>query len=702
MTLPSDTSIWTQAQYQSATASQIAALNAAQVKTLIHPNWLTAAAFAAIPASAISNLTAAAFAGLDSAHLAALTATQVAALTAAQFKSLSAAQVAALSGATLSKLSSTQLLSLSTTQLAGISGAGASGLTAAQVTLLGQNVASLSAAAISGLTVATVSQLGAAQLAALSKTQISALSPTQIAVLSAAQVTALTENQLQTFGKYIQFLNKTALVGLSQTDVLAVYTQLSAAQKAALPPAQAVSIALATNNTASLVASMSTNGALKQVQQVIASGQSLFSYQGVLAVLDGIESAIPASGLTSAQFSDLHLLATAVSAVDGNSSYLATILNAFVNGNADNATWTGGASKSTALGNLGIGSSVTKVDELSDKWFLGSDTPTWTTSTTYTAKVGSLFGAAGVSSTDPVQGSIDDCYLVAAAIETALVSPSTIQSMFTDNGNGTYGVRMYAPNGSVTYITVNNALPANGVSGTVSGAQWVSLLEKAYVQYNAEFAGATNAYSAIDGGWAGGLSAITGDICINYMCNASGSKTSWDTTIKSTIINDLTAGDAVLFGSFLSDKDTHNSKVDLVSSHEFAVIGYDQATQEFILQNPWGAAGSASYNGTFEQSIDQLWGGLTGTTSSSGFIVGLPAKGSSTTSTTTASLPAKKSVGMIASAANQLAQAIVNPNIFSSSSASGTDSLNLANGLSPQFVPSITSHLAHAHAGFGR
>ena len=703
MNLPSDTSTWTQAQYQSAAAAQMSTLTAAQVKTLIHPDWLTAAAFAAIPANTVASMATGVIAGLDSTHLASLTAPQAAALTTAQLKALSSTQIAALSGAALSKLSSNQLLALSAAQLAGISSVGASGLTAVQVTTLGQSIASLSTAAISGLTITTVSQLAPGQLAGLSAAQIGALSAPQLGALGAAQVAAMSEGQLQVLGKKIQSLSNSALAGLSQADVLAVYTHLNDVQRAALPAALAASVVLASNKSASLIASLSTNGALKQVQQVIASGQSLFSYQSILAVLEGIASAIPASGLTSVHFNDLHLLANAVSAVDGSSSYLTTVLKAFVTGNADNATWTGGAIKGTALGNLGTGSSATKIHELIDKWFLGSDTPTWTTTTTYTAKVGSLFGASGVSSTDPVQGSIDDCYLVAAAIETALVTPSTIQSMFTDNGNGSYGVRMYAPDGSMTYITVNNALPASGFARTASGAQWVSLLEKAYVQYNAEFSGVANAYSSIDGGWAGGLSAITGDICVTYMCNASGSKTNWDTTIKSMIINDLKAGDAVLFGSFLSDKDAQNNKVDLVSSHEFAVIGYDQATSEFILQNPWGAAGSSSYNGIFEQSIDQLWGGLTGTTSSSGFIVGLPAMGTTTqSSTTTTSMPAKKTLGTIASAANQLAQAIVNPTMFSSGNTSGTDRLNLSNELAHQLVPSMTAHLTNAHAGFGR
>ena len=40
----------------------------------------------------------------------------------------------------------------------------------------------------------------------------------------------------------------------------------------------------------------------------------------------------------------------------GASAYLQFITNAFVNGNAANANWTGGAAKSVALGNLAAGS----------------------------------------------------------------------------------------------------------------------------------------------------------------------------------------------------------------------------------------------------------------------------------------------------------------------------------------------------------
>src|SRR5205823_13704147 len=48
---------------------------------------------------------------------------------------------------------------------------------------------------------------------------------------------------------------------------------------------------------------------------------------------------------------------------------------AFVNGNAANATWTGGAASSVALGNLATGSTELQFAELIGKWFLGTDLP---------------------------------------------------------------------------------------------------------------------------------------------------------------------------------------------------------------------------------------------------------------------------------------------------------------------------------------
>ena len=76
-----------------------------------------------------------------------------------------------------------------------------------------------------------------------------------------------------------------------------------------------------------------------------------------------------------------------------------------------------------------------------------------------------------------------------------------------------------------------------------------------------------------------------------------------------------------MFASYIDSNDVVNGRTDLVSDHMFAVVGYDSADDEFILRNPWGNSGGGGWNGVFELSMDQLWGGTSGYSSSSGFIV---------------------------------------------------------------------------------
>ena len=694
MSLPADTATWTKANYQSATAADIAALTIAQVAAMLHPDWLlpaavagfsaaqvaaisiswawmsagwinalSATAIAGIPAAGIAQLSPTAFAGLNSAHLAALTATQVAALSTAQLGTLTAGQIGVLTAKQVAALSVTQLHALSAKQLGGISAKGAAGLSIAQINALGISITHLSAAAIGGLSATTVRQLSGWQLADLTAAQATGLTAAQLAVLTGVQASYLSEGQLFALGTKVQSLSAAALGGISTSKLLAIYRELSTAQIAALPAAKAAAIAVAVKQTATLQATLAASGLLADVNAVVASGTSLFGYQGVLEVLDGLGKQIGTGALTAAQFADLKTFSTAVGAVDGTGSYLFSVLHDVVAGNAFNATYTAGAASSSKLGNLAVGSSATQYEELVGKWLLGSDNPTWSTgsATTFTFTTGALYSTNGIYAADPSQGGIGDCYLIAAIVEVALDQPTLIQSMFTDNGNGTYGVRLYAPNGKATYVTVSDALP-NGdwTAHTASGAQWVTLLEKAYVEYVAEFNGSANSWSSINGGWDGGLSAITGKQDTSYLGAYTASQTEWDTTIDKAVIAALGAGEEVLYASFINDKDT-NGKTDLVASHMFAVVGYDQTTGDFILRNPWGQAGGSGWNGQFEHSIDQLWGGTTGTTSDSGFIV---SAGNSPAGSTS-----------VSSAAAQFVQAIV-----SSGAGSGAG----------QILPSVT------------
>ena len=125
--------------------------------------------------------------------------------------------------------------------------------------------------------------------------------------------------------------------------------------------------------------------------------------------------------------------------------------------------------------------------------------------------------AFGVAATVVNQGYIGDCYFVAAIAEVALQDPSAIESMFTNNGNGTYAVR-FEVNGKADYVTVNDALPnmpsgysfANGSTLEFANGPvlWAELLEKAYAELNAQpnaphgavLNAASDSYAGIDAG----------------------------------------------------------------------------------------------------------------------------------------------------------------------------------------------------------
>ena len=677
MPLPTNTSTWTKTQYQTAVAADISPLTTTQIAGLGHADWLSAAgisglssaqveaittnwsnmgaawlnalqvtAIAGIPTSGIPALTTAAIAGLDVAHVKVLTANQIGVLSTTQIGALSAAQIAVLSAAQVAALTTTQIAKLSAAQMAGLSATAAAGLTAAQISALGAGISKLSDAAMAGIAPTTLAKIAGWNLSELTTTQIAALTTGQLAMLAGNQTAYLSEGQLQALGTKLQALSASALAALATPNLLAIYTYLSATQIAALPTVLATAVKTAVSQSATLLSALTSGGLLNPVKAALTAGYSLYSYQGIISVLKAVSSAIGSSGLTNTQLTDLRTLTKAVGTVDGTSSYLYGVLNAVVNGNAANATWTGGTTSHTTLGNLAVGSTAAQFTELVGKWFLGTDLPSWTSTTTWTAKTAPLFATTGIASTEASQGGISDCYLISAMVETARDQPGLIASMFTDNGNGSYGVRLYAPSGTPLYFTVDSELPTSGyVASNASGAFWVSLLEKAFVAWKNEVYGSANAYASISGGWDAGLTAITGKSDASYFCG-SNTLTTWDTKVKSAVIAALGAGQEVLFGSFISDTDKANGKTDMVASHEFAVIGYDTATSCFIMRNPWGAAGGSSWNGTFEQSIDQLWGGTSGSSASSGFIV---ANGSSSSVANTSPL---------ASAANQLASAI--------------------------------------------
>lgn len=96
---------------------------------------------------------------------------------------------------------------------------------------------------------------------------------------------------------------------------------------------------------------------------------------------------------------------------------------------------------------------------------------------------------------DVNQGQIGDCFILAAIGAAARQNPERIRQMITDNGDGTYNVRLYKPDLSGNYVetiqTVDGKLIGDGhakygdvskVNGKEQKEAWAVLIEKAYVQ----------------------------------------------------------------------------------------------------------------------------------------------------------------------------------------------------------------------------
>ena len=286
-----------------------------------------------------------------------------------------------------------------------------------------------------------------------------------------------------------------------------------------------------------------------------------------------------------------------------NASYLKipehvrVLANKVVNGDVANQKYQG-----NTLGNLDVGSSDIQLENLISKWFYGSDRPT--TSYTYQYASGSLF-QNGISYQDIKQGVINDCFLLAGLAETAFRSPSTIESMFIDNGDNTFSVRFWQ-NGVADYVTVDRYLPTTDTGylayankgnhyNNSTNELWVTLAEKAYAQLNESgwiYQDNTNSYKGIShGGYvADAFSQITGR-------NVS----SFNALDFNSIVNAFNSGQ--LIG--LATKSTGVAS-NILAAHGYAVVGYNSSTQNFTLFNPWGIDNGSSKPGIIELAWNEI------------------------------------------------------------------------------------------------
>jgi uncharacterized protein YegP (UPF0339 family) len=365
----------------------------------------------------------------------------------------------------------------------------------------------------------------------------------------------------------------------------------------------------------------------------IALQDNLFSLSELANLLritgnDGTVSAV--------EFADLRTINANLSRwlSPSTNSYYSYIFNAAVNGNTANQWWTAGGGTRTALGNLQAGSSALQLNRLVDKWFGGLDLPTnfvggdtarsaGALTFSYSTATGTLF-QNGISFSDIAQGQAGTCYLLAAASSLANNQSGLISDLFRDNGDGTFGVRFYSSSRNEFWVTVNRALPtlggslvlAGNSSRSLNGELWVALLEKAYAQANETglFGRSTtaNSFSYVEGGWEDALTHLSGATTSSVSAYYTSSRwqsavnnlTTWN-TLRNNAIAAFNAGRSLWVGSF-GNTTGSNGKTNLVSGHAFAVTGFNAATGNFILANPWGST-ARSWNHQFEVTWQQLF-----------------------------------------------------------------------------------------------
>lgn len=100
---------------------------------------------------------------------------------------------------------------------------------------------------------------------------------------------------------------------------------------------------------------------------------------------------------------------------------------------------------------------------------------------------------------DPVpadvnQHAIGDCSACAVFASMAYLYPLFIKSIITDNGNGTYTIKMYDPQGERVDVCVSNKVLCNssGTIGQVTGKNnvvtWATIMEKAFMKWEKVYA----------------------------------------------------------------------------------------------------------------------------------------------------------------------------------------------------------------------
>jgi hypothetical protein len=182
------------------------------------------------------------------------------------------------------------------------------------------------------------------------------------------------------------------------------------------------------------------------------------------------------------------------------------------------------------------------------------------------------------------QHAIGDCCALAVFASFAYLYPDFIKHIITDNGNSTYTVAMYDPQGQPVDVCISNKFlcDGNGITGQVTGKNnsvtWATILEKAMMKWQAIYQ-----MDGIEGiGTEHVAPLFTGD----GESFAFGANSLYTSELKIAIEWALSQGMVTVGGFNVGDLLCGTLKT--VTGHAFTFMLANDDESIFYMRNPWG------------------------------------------------------------------------------------------------------------------
>ena len=204
--------------------------------------------------------------------------------------------------------------------------------------------------------------------------------------------------------------------------------------------------------------------------------------------------------------------------------------------------------------------------------------------TRWVKKTVNLYPYGDPKPADVNQHAIGDCCACAVWASLAYLYPDYIKHIITDNGNGTYTVGMYDPQGNPVDVCVSNTIlcDGNGSIGQVTGKNnavcWSTILEKAMMKYMTIYK--TNGIEGIGTEHVAPLFTGCGD-SFAFSPNSLYTK-----ELQIAIEHCLTEG-KICVGGF-NKGDLLCGTLKTVTGHAFTYMFSTQESSIFGMRNPWG------------------------------------------------------------------------------------------------------------------